>query len=97
MNHTTVATVLGMLAIAAVLIGAVGISSAVQSAAADPRNSIHIEKSTTHFKFKQKLKNNCSDDSTNCCNIASQIVVDLSRAIIVPLSVTPVPLCPIED
>jgi hypothetical protein len=71
MNHTTLATVLGMLAIAAALIGAVGISIAVQSAVAakDPRNSIDIENSETDFKFKQKLKNNCSGFST-CANTA---------------------------
>jgi hypothetical protein len=71
MNHTTLATVLGMLAIAAALIGAVGISIAVQSAVAakDPGNSIDIENSETDFKFKQKLKNNCSGFST-CANTA---------------------------
>ena len=75
MNHTTLAITVGILAIAAALIGAVGISIAVQSAAAakDPRNSIDIEKSTTDFKFKQKLKNNCSGFST-CSNAASELL-----------------------
>ena len=70
MNHTTLAIV-GMLAIAAALIGAVGVSITVQSAAADPRNSIDIEKSTTDFKFKQKLKNNCSGFAI-CDNTATE-------------------------
>ena len=72
MNHTTVAIAVGMLAIAAALIGAVGITIAVQSAAAaakDPRNSIDFENSETDFSFKQKLKNNCSGFST-CANTA---------------------------
>ena len=71
MNHTTVAIAVGMLAIAAALIGAVGIGIAVQSAAAakDPKNSIDFENSETDFSFKQKLKNNCSGFST-CANTA---------------------------
>ena len=75
MNHTTLATVLGMLAIAAALIGAVTISvPAAHAAAAAPmtkdpnynrddgkkKNSIDYENSVTNFSFKQKLKNNCS-------------------------------------
>jgi hypothetical protein len=73
MNHTTktLAITVGMLAIAAALIGAVGISIAVQSAAADPRNSIDYEKSETDFSFKQKLKNNCSGFAT-CDNRATE-------------------------
>jgi hypothetical protein len=72
MNHTTLAIV-GMLAIAAALIGAVGIGIAVQSAVAakDPRNSIDIENSETNFSFKQKLKNNCSGFAT-CANTATE-------------------------
>ena len=80
MNHTTksLAITVGMLAIAAALIGAVGISISIQSAAAqpardtnDPRNSIDIENSETNFSFKQKLKNNCSGFTT-CTNTASE-------------------------
>jgi hypothetical protein len=71
MNHTTLAITVGMLAIAAALIGAVGISIAVQSAAADPKNSIDLEKSTTDFSFKQKLKNNCSGFAL-CANTAAE-------------------------
>jgi hypothetical protein len=110
MNHTSttknLAIVAVLAAITAALTGTIAIT--IQTAAAyntnstDPNssnnnnNSTDIENSGTHFKFKEREKNNCSGDSTNCCNIASQIVVDLSRGIIVPLSVTPVPLCPIE-
>jgi uncharacterized low-complexity protein len=73
MNHTTVAITVGMLAIAAALIGAVGVSIAVQSAAAakDPRNSIDFENSATNFSFKQKLKNNCSGFAF-CANTATE-------------------------
>ena len=76
MNHTkNLAITVGMLAIAAALIGAIGISIAVQSAAAQPardpnRNNIDLENSQTDFSFKQKLKNNCSG-FTVCCNTAS--------------------------
>src|SRR5919198_4426672 len=113
MNHTTTTkknlVIVGVLAAitAAALTGTIAISN-VQTAAAyntnstDPNssnnnNSTDIENSATNFKFKQKEKNNCSGGSANCCNIASQTTVDLKRAIIVPLSITPVPLCPIED
>ena len=81
MNHTTLAIV-GMLAIAAALIGAVTISVPAAHAAVpigkDPnynrddgnkKNSIDIENSQTNFSFKQKLKNNCSGFST-CTNDA---------------------------
>jgi hypothetical protein len=78
MNHTTLAITVGMLAIAAALIGAVGISISIQSAAAqpardskDPRNSIDLENSQTDFSFKQKLKNNCSGFAT-CTNTATE-------------------------
>jgi hypothetical protein len=75
MNHTTItpAMTVGMLAIAAALMGAAGISIAVQSAAAakDPRNSVDIENSETNFSFKQKLKNNCSGFAT-CTNDADE-------------------------
>jgi uncharacterized low-complexity protein len=77
MNHTkTLAIAVVMLASIAALIGAVGISIAVQSAAAqatsDPNgNRVDLEKSTTDFSFKQKLKNNCSGFTT-CSNTASE-------------------------
>jgi hypothetical protein len=74
MNHTTLAITVGMLAaITAALIGAVGIS--IQSAAAiaskDPSSILDFENSETNFKFKQKLKNNCSGFST-CANTATE-------------------------
>jgi hypothetical protein len=75
MNHTTLAITVGMLAIAAALIGAVGVSITVQSALAaaakDPSNSVDIEKSETNFSFKQKLKNNCSGFAI-CANTATE-------------------------
>jgi hypothetical protein len=87
MNHTTLATTVGMLAIAAALIGAVGISvlPAAHAAAAAPmtkdpnynrddgkkKNSIDIENSVTDFSFKQKLKNNCSGFAL-CTNTATE-------------------------
>jgi hypothetical protein len=78
MNHTTVAIV-GLLAIAAALIGAAAVSVLLPAAHAasypqkDPgkKNSIDIEKSETNFDFKQKLKNNCSGFST-CSNIGRE-------------------------
>ena len=78
MNHTTLAIV-GMLAIAAALIGAVGTSVLLPAAHAasysqkDPgkKNSIDFENSQTDFSFKQKLKNNCSGFAT-CTNDATQ-------------------------
>jgi hypothetical protein len=85
MNHTTLAiAVLGMLAIAAALIGAVAVSvllpaaHAVTNTSNDPlygskdpgkKNSIDFENSETNFIFKQKLKNNCSGFAT-CANTA---------------------------
>ena len=77
MNHTTLATAVGMLAIAAALIGAVGISVPAAHAASytqkDPvkKNSIDYENSVTDFSFKQKLKNNCSGFAT-CTNTAAE-------------------------
>ena len=76
MNHTTLAAAVGMLAIAAALIGAVAVSVLLPAAHAasypqkDPgkkKNSIDIEKSETNFDYKQKEKNNCSGfaDCTN--------------------------------
>jgi hypothetical protein len=65
MNHTTLAIV-GMLAIAAALVGAVSVSIPAAHAASYPqkdpgkKNSIDYENSATNFSFKQKLKNNCS-------------------------------------
>ena len=77
MNHTTLATAVGMLAIAAALIGAVGISVPAAHAASytqkDPvkKNSIDYENSVTDFSFKQKLKNNCSGFAV-CTNTAAE-------------------------
>jgi hypothetical protein len=84
MNHTkNLAIVLGMLAIAAALIGAVAVSVVPAAHAAvpigkdpkdhpkNPRNSIDYENSQTDFSFKQKLKNNCSGFST-CANTAAE-------------------------
>ena len=77
MNHTTLATAVGMLAIAAALIGAVGISVPAAHAASytqkDPvkKNSIDYENSVTDFSFKQKLKNNCSGFAA-CTNTATE-------------------------
>jgi hypothetical protein len=82
MNHTpkNLAITVGMLAIAAALIGAVGISISIQSAAAqttrDPRNSVDIENSETDFSFKQKLKNNCSGWAT-CTNTATETLTPI--------------------
>jgi hypothetical protein len=76
MNHTTLAIV-GMLAIAAALIGAVSVSIPAAHAASYPqkdpskKNSIDIEKSETDFSFKQKLKNNCSGFAI-CANTATE-------------------------
>jgi hypothetical protein len=77
MNHTTLAIV-GMLTIAAALIGAVAVSVLPAAHAAsytskDPgkKNSIDFENSATNFSFKQKLKNNCSGFST-CANTAAE-------------------------
>ena len=110
MNHTILATVGILAAIISALTGTIATSNIPQTAAAyntnstDPNpsnnNSTDIEKSTTDFKFKQKEKNNCTG-FTNCCNTASQTVVDLNRAIIVPLSIDeeppPAPLCLIKS
>jgi hypothetical protein len=77
MNHTTLATAVGMLAIAAALIGAVGISVPAAHAASytqkdgKKKNSIDYENSATHFYFKQKLKNNCSGFAF-CDNTAAE-------------------------
>ena len=76
MNHTTLAAAVGMLAIAAVLIGSAGVSVLLPAAYAarytqknpgKKKNSIEIEKSQTNFDCKQKEKNNCSGfaDCTN--------------------------------
>ena len=109
MNHTILATVGVLAAIISALTGTITTSNIQQTAAAytntnstDPNssnnnnNSTDIEKSTTDFKSKEKDKNNCSG-SANCCNTARQTAIDLNRAIIVPLSVNPVPLCQIPD
>jgi hypothetical protein len=81
MNHTTLATAVGMLAIAATLIGAVAVSVLLPAAHAasypqkDPgkKNSIDYENSATNFSYKQKLKNNCSGFAT-CENIADELL-----------------------
>ena len=78
MNHTTLAIV-GVLAIAAALIGAVAASVLLPAAHAasytqkDPgkKNSIDFENSATNFSFKQKLKNNCSGFAI-CTNDATE-------------------------
>jgi hypothetical protein len=80
MNHTTLAIV-GMLAIAAALVGAIAVSVLLPAAHAasypqkDPgkKNSIDYENSVTNFSYKQKLKNNCSGFAT-CENIADEIL-----------------------
>jgi hypothetical protein len=82
MNHTNLAIALAMLAIAATLVGAVGIS--IQHAAAaygvvrDPNSNNNtkadIENSETNFIFKQKLKNNCSGFTT-CSNAATETLI----------------------
>jgi hypothetical protein len=79
MNHTKNLAIVGMLAIAVALIGAVGISISIQSAAAqatrDPNgNRIDVENSETDFSYKQKLKNNCSGWA-DCDNTATETLV----------------------
>jgi hypothetical protein len=79
MNHTTLAITVGVLAIAAALIGAVAASALLPAAHAasysqkDPgkKNSIDFENSQTDFSFKQKLKNNCSGFAI-CGNTATE-------------------------
>ena len=85
MNHTTLATAVGMLAIVAALIGAVvsvlPAAHAQSYTSNDPsydkskdpgkKNSIDIENSQTDFSFKQKLKNNCSGFAL-CTNTATE-------------------------
>jgi hypothetical protein len=66
MNHTNVAIVAMLAATAAALIGAIGVNIGIQTAAAQ-NNVTDIENSETNFKFKQKLKNNCSGFAT-CAN-----------------------------
>ena len=80
MNHTTLAIGVGVLAIAATLIGAVAVSVLLPAAHAasytskdnnrddgKKKNSVDYENSQTDFSYKQKLKNNCSGfaDCTN--------------------------------
>jgi hypothetical protein len=77
MNHTNVAIVVAMLAAtAAALIGAIGVNIGIQTAAAQNGNVTDIENSETNFKFKQKLKNNCSGFST-CANTATETFAGL--------------------
>jgi hypothetical protein len=84
MNHTTKTLVItvGMLAIAAALIGAVAVSVLLPAAHAvtntsygskDPgkKNSIDFENSESNFHFKKKLKNNCSGFA-RCSNTAQE-------------------------
>jgi hypothetical protein len=66
MNHTNVAIVAMLAATAAALIGAIGVNIGIQTAAAQ-NNVTDFENSETNFKFKQKLKNNCSGFAT-CSN-----------------------------
>jgi hypothetical protein len=73
MNHTNIAIV-GILAIATVLIGTVGVSMSIQQQRAAAQNVTDIENSETNFIFKQKLKNNCSGFST-CSNAAAESLV----------------------
>jgi hypothetical protein len=74
MNHTNIAIVVAMLAAtAAALIGAIGVNIGIQTAAAQ-NNAIDFENSETNFKFKQKLKNNCSGFTT-CANTATETLV----------------------
>jgi hypothetical protein len=68
MNHTNVAIV-GILAVAAALIGAVGISISIQQQSAAAQND--VANSETNFEFKQKLSNNCSG-FTSCSNNATE-------------------------
>ena len=70
MNHTNVAIVAMLAATAAALIGAIGVNIGIQTAAAQ-NNVTDFENSETNFKFKQKLKNNCSGFST-CSNAARE-------------------------
>ena len=70
MNHTNVAIVAMLAATAAALIGAIGVNIGIQTAAAQ-NNVTDFENSETNFKFKQKLKNNCSGFST-CANTATE-------------------------
>ena len=76
MNHTNVAIVVAMLAATAALIGAIGVNIGIQTAAAQNGNVTDIENSETNFKFKQKLKNNCSGFST-CANTATETFAGL--------------------
>jgi hypothetical protein len=73
MNHTKNIAIVAMLAIAAVLIGTVGVSMSIQQqrAAAQNANATDIENSETNFVFKQKLKNNCSG-FTLCTNLGTE-------------------------
>jgi hypothetical protein len=57
-------------ATAAALIGAIGVNTGIRTAAAQ-NNVTDFENSETNFKFKQKLKNNCSGFST-CANTARE-------------------------
>ena len=70
MNHTNIAIVAMLAATAAALVGAVGISIAIEKLQpAQNDNATDIENSETNFIFKQKLKNNCSGFTT--CNNTS--------------------------
>ena len=71
MNHTKNIAIVGMLAIAAVLIGTVGVSMSIQQQRAAAQTTTDLENSGTDSKFKQKEKNNCTG-FTFCCNEASQ-------------------------
>jgi hypothetical protein len=75
MNHTNVAIVAMLAATAAALIGAIGVNIGIQTAAAQ-NNAVDIENSETNFKFKQKLKNNCSGFAA-CTNTATETLTAL--------------------
>jgi Flp pilus assembly protein CpaB len=72
MNHTTLAIALGMLAIAVVLIGTVGISIQQQQQTATAQKDDEGDRSETTIIFKQKLKNNCSGFAF-CTNTATEL------------------------
>jgi hypothetical protein len=73
MNHTNVAIVAMLAATAAALLGAIGVNISIQTAAAQ-NNAIDFENSETNFKFKQKLKNNCSGFA-GCDNVGTESLV----------------------
>ena len=75
MNHTSLAIAVGVLAVVAAFIGAVGISSIQQQNAAAQTDE-EGDTSEMNFIFKQKLKNNCSGNAT-CINTALETFLGL--------------------